>query len=196
MRLLTERPFVSDLSPLPHLRLIPAASLREPDMRVLAIRGIVLALSAAAPATAAAMGSEYATAAYRGLAAWIDIYDHGPWERPERTVRSLARRGVGTLFVQTSNYRQRQALHRPAVLSRLLAAADREGVQTVAWYLPGFDRPRRDWRRVKAGVSYVNSAGQSLRRLRAGHRGHRRATGGCNVRAGQQGSPVRSPLSG
>jgi hypothetical protein len=127
--------------------------------RVLAITGIVLALSAVTPASAAATGREYSTAVYRGLGAWIDIYDHGPWQRPERTVGSLARRGVGTLFVQTSNYRQRHALHRPAQLSRLLAAADRRGLRTVAWYLPGFERPRRDWRRVKAAVTYVSSAG-------------------------------------
>jgi hypothetical protein len=89
-----------------------------------------------------------------------DIYDSAPWENPERTVSSLARRGVGTLFVQTSIYRQRHALHRPALLSRMLAAADREGIRTIAWYLPGFERPRRDWRRVRAALTYVGAGGR------------------------------------
>jgi hypothetical protein len=128
-------------------------------MAAVCIAAIVLGLSAVAPVPAAAMGREYSPAAYEGLAAWIDIYDRGPWERPERTVRLLARRGVGALFVQTSNYRQSYSLHRPAALSRLLAAGNREGVRTIAWYLPGFDRPQRDWRRVKAAVTHVSSAG-------------------------------------
>jgi hypothetical protein len=120
-----------------------------------AIAAAVLALSAAAPAA----GHDYPGSTYHGLGAWIDIYDHVPWQRPALTVRALARRGVGTLFVQTSNYRQRHALHRPAALTRLLGAAERRGLHTVAWYLPGFDRPDRDWRRVKAAVTHVTPGG-------------------------------------
>lgn len=119
---------------------------------------VLLALSA--PSVAHGASRDYPTAPYRGLAAWVDIYDRGPWERPELTVRGLARRRVGTLFLQTSNHRQPGALHRPRTISRLLAAADRAGIETVAWYLPGFDSPRRDWRRVKAAVTYVSRTGR------------------------------------
>ncbi|HEX2124933.1 MAG TPA: hypothetical protein VHF45_00060 [Thermoleophilaceae bacterium] len=120
------------------------------------VAAAVLGLSAAAPPAA---GHDYPSFTYDGLGAWIDIYDHGPWQRPALTVRALARRGVGTLFVQTSNHRQRRALHRPAALTRLLAAAELRGLRTVAWYLPGFDRPGRDWRRVQAAVTHVTPRG-------------------------------------
>jgi hypothetical protein len=124
-------------------------------VRAALIAAAVLGLSAAAPAA----GQGYARSTYDGLGAWIDIYDDEPWQRPAVTVHALARRGVGTLFVETSNYRQRRALHRPAALTRLLAAAERRGLRTVAWYLPGFDRPGRDWRRVKAAVTHVTPRG-------------------------------------
>jgi hypothetical protein len=100
-----------------------------------------------------------AIAPFRGLAAWIDIYDSGPWRRPARVVHSMARRGVATVFVQTSNHRRRRALHRPAKLARMLSAARRHEMQVIAWYLPGFDNPRRDWRRVKAAVTHETDAG-------------------------------------
>jgi hypothetical protein len=123
-----------------------------------AVAAAMVALSAG-PGAAETAREHRSAAAYDGLGAWIDIYDRGPWKRPALTVRDLARRGVGTLFVQTSNHRQRRALHRPAALARLLAAAERRGLRTVAWYLPGFDRPSRDWRRVKAAVTYASPSG-------------------------------------
>jgi hypothetical protein len=96
---------------------------------------------------------------YHGLAAWIDIFDAGPWARPGATVRRLAGRGVGTVFLQTSNYRRPHAIHRPSRTARLLAAARRHGVKVIAWYLPGFADLRRDWLRVKAAVTYASPAG-------------------------------------
>jgi hypothetical protein len=42
----------------------------------------------------------------------------------------------------------------------MLAAADRVNVRTVAWYLPGFDRPRRDWHRMRAALDFVAAEGQ------------------------------------
>lgn len=128
----------------------------------LSIAAALLALGSAGPAAAKGPSPAYEGDAYYGLAAWIDMYDAGPWEEPERTVADLARRGVRTLFVQTSNYRQQRPLHRPAVLSRLLAAADHWQLRTVGWYLPGFDSPRRDWHRVKAAVTHASASGHSL----------------------------------
>jgi hypothetical protein len=130
--------------------------------KALLIAAVVVVLAAAAPSPAAADGRDYAAAAYGGLASWIDAYDRGPWDQPERTVARLARRGVATLFVQTSNYRLPGPIHRPAALARLLAAAEAHGIQTVAWYLPGLDNPWRDWRRVEAAVTHVTPEGHSF----------------------------------
>lgn len=97
--------------------------------------------------------------AFRGLATWIDVYERGPWETPERAVRGWARRGVRTVFIQTSNHRRPRAVHRPVRLARLLAAVHRKGMRAVGWYLPGFRDVRRDWRRVRAAVTYESAAG-------------------------------------
>jgi hypothetical protein len=113
-----------------------------------------LALSALAPAAGGASADPY-----RGLAAWVDVFDRAPWDRPERTIGAFARRGVRTVFVQTSNYRRRAAIHRPAALSRLLGSAERRGIDVIAWYLPGFRDPRRDWRHIKAAVTYESASG-------------------------------------
>ena len=123
--------------------------------------GLVFALVAcAALATApTASASSASRDAYRGLAAWIDMFDARPWDEPERTIGDLARREVTTVFVQTSNYRHRHDIHRRAALARLLAAAHAEGMAVVGWYLPGFTDPRRDWRRVEAAVSHVSELG-------------------------------------
>ena len=128
------------------------------------LTGILVALGAAAPAVADAAATRAdpprpSLSAYHGLAAWVDIFDAGPWERPEQAVRGWARRDVRTVFVQTSNYRQRRAVHRPAMLARILASAHRRNMKVIAWYLPGFREPRRDWRRVKAAVHYRSPSG-------------------------------------
>jgi hypothetical protein len=121
--------------------------------------GVAAAAAAALAAVHPADARGSASGAYRGLAAWVDVFDRGPWDRPERWMAKLARNGVSTVFVQTSNYRLAQPVHRPRALSRLLSAADRRDVDVIAWYLPGFVDPRRDWQRVKAAVTYESGAG-------------------------------------
>ncbi|MGH2697936.1 MAG: hypothetical protein ACRDJL_01880 [Actinomycetota bacterium] len=86
---------------------------------------------------------------YKGLASWVDMYDKGPWRRPECTARRMALRGTKTLFLQTSNYRIKTDVYRPAAMSRLLEAAHANGMKVVTWYLPSYAHPRRDWRRTK-----------------------------------------------
>jgi hypothetical protein len=117
------------------------------------------ALSVALATSTCSDAAASATKSYRGLAAWVDIFDTGPWERPERLMRAFSRRGVTTVFVQTSNHRRRTAIHRPRALTRMLRAADRRGIDVIAWYLPGFKDPGRDWRHVKAAVTFESPSG-------------------------------------
>jgi hypothetical protein len=129
-------------------------------VRVTASKLRVAAAASMALAAAHPLDARGSTAdAYRGLAAWVDVFDPGPWNRPERSIAKLARKGVTTVFVQTSNYRLAQPVHRPRALSRLLSAAERRDVDVIAWYLPGFEDPRRDWRRVRAAVSHESGSG-------------------------------------
>ena len=99
--------------------------------------------------------------AYRGLGAWIDIYDGGKWRHPGRTVRRLHRRGVRTIFLQTTNYGSRGPIRYPGLTARFLRAAHRRGLHVVGWYVPDFVHPRRDLRRSLAAIRF---------RSRGGHR--------------------------
>jgi hypothetical protein len=147
----------------------PAAPARDTGARSAArnapsaaLTAVLLALVATWPAVARGDASRDRPAdlsSYHGLAAWIDIFDSRPWERPAQTVRRLARRGVGTVFVQTSNYGQPRPVHRRAALGRMLRSAHRHGMHAVAWYLPGFRDLERDWRRITAAVDYESHGG-------------------------------------
>ena len=98
--------------------------------------------------------------AYDGLASWVDMYDRGPWRHPEATARRLAERGTRTLFLETSNYKKKTSIYKPASTSRLIEAAHLHGIKVVAWYLPGYDNLARDWRRIKKAITYTSTNGQ------------------------------------
>ena len=93
-------------------------------------------------------------APYRGLGAWIDIYDERAWAHPVRTAVALRRRGVGSLFLETCHFNCPEALYRPARMAGLLRAAHAQGIRVVAWYLPGFVRPNRDLRRSLSAIRF------------------------------------------
>lgn len=101
-------------------------------------------------------------AAYAGLASWIDIYNPKQWEDPDRTVARMAAHRVQTVFLQTSTYgRARGIVHRRAV-ERFIHAAHERDMQIVAWYVPSFTHPLRDFRRVREAVSFRTSKGDSF----------------------------------
>jgi hypothetical protein len=129
-------------------------------VKLAAVTVLLLASLAGWPAAARGDHRPAGADSYHGLAAWIDLFDSGPWDRPGPTVRRLARRGVTTVFVQTSNYRQPRRLHRPGALGRMLHSAHRHGMHVVAWYLPGFAEPEHDWRRIEAAVNHRSARGE------------------------------------
>jgi hypothetical protein len=89
--------------------------------------------------------------AYEGLGAWIDIYDDAPWAHPAKTTKRLRRRGVRTIFLQTSNYGARAGIVRPGRVGQFLKAAHRRHMDVVAWYVPSFSHSKRDlWRSLRA----------------------------------------------
>jgi hypothetical protein len=95
----------------------------------------------------------------RGLGAWIDIYDRAKWRHPGRTVVRLDRRGVRTIFLQTTNYGSRGPIKFPGVTARFLRAAHARGLHVVGWYVPDFVHLRRDLRRSVAAVRFQGLGG-------------------------------------
>ena len=99
---------------------------------------------------------------YRGLGTWIDIYDHEVWKHPTRSVRSMAAHGIQTIYLQTSNYNRTQPfVHREGV-EAILDAAQVEGLEVVAWYLPGFADVPTDLHRTMRTIRKRTGAGNAF----------------------------------
>jgi hypothetical protein len=130
-------------------------------LRILTIVGLALSLALAASAAGApAAEAAPSVAAYRGLGAWIDIYDPVSWNNPHAAVERAHRRGVRTLYVETANFHAPSAIYRPDKLATLIHAAHARGMKVVAWYLPGFKDLAKDTRRCRAAIRYRTPRGQ------------------------------------
>src|SRR5207302_8928884 len=90
--------------------------------------------------------------AYRGLGAWVDIFDTGLWSNPDLTVERMRSQGVRTLFLETSNYSQSVDIVRPGLVGRFIQSAHADGLRIAAWYLPPFSNLTVDLRRSLAAA--------------------------------------------
>ena len=96
---------------------------------------------------------------FGGLGTWIDIYDTALYRTPNATAARLAARGVQTAWIETANDRSTVDVVERAGLGRLVDALHTQGIEVVAWYLPGHDRQARDLRRARAMLSFVTQTG-------------------------------------
>ena len=92
--------------------------------------------------------------AYRDLGSWIDIYDAWPWAHPTLAIRKLHERGVQTVFLQTSNYGAKEPIFRSRQIGRFLKAAHRRDMKVVAWTVPSFANPQKDYHRARAAILF------------------------------------------
>ena len=125
--------------------------------RVLPLVLLVLTATAALPQAAAAGPS---VRSYRGLGTWVDLYDAKAWDHPASAVSDMRAHGVRTLYLETSNYHWPSALNRPSALGALIEECHARGIKVVAWYLPGFKDPARDYKRSLAAIRFRSAAGQ------------------------------------
>jgi hypothetical protein len=132
-------------------------------MKRLAAAGFaLLAVCCAVPlsGSAQASGAPSAVEVYGGLGSWLDIFAGRTWSHPAVVVASARAHGVGTLYLQTSNFSQPSDIVRPAALGRFVEAAHAAGLKVVAWYLPGFSNPALDARRALAAIVFRSAHGQ------------------------------------
>ncbi|HWO69652.1 MAG TPA: hypothetical protein VNP94_02710 [Actinomycetota bacterium] len=144
--------------PLGHRREHRAPRARAPFRLALALL-LAAALPAGSPLPAQA-GRGAPLAAYRGLGAWVDIYDEAQMADPEGTVQRMAAYGVRTVYFETSNYSREQVIVWRDAAGRFIEAAHAAGMRIVAWYLPGFENLRRDLRRTRAAIAFESPSGQ------------------------------------
>jgi len=109
-----------------------------------------VALALVSPGAASAR-SPFLAPTFSGLGSWIDIFDDPAWEHPEAAVRTMYRKGVTVLFLQSGSSRPGRAVHRPARTVRFLRAAHERGITVIAWYLaPYVDRSYETRRAIGA----------------------------------------------
>jgi hypothetical protein len=98
--------------------------------------------------------------AYTSLGTWVDLYDARALAHPESSVATMAKRGVWTLFLETSNYGMKRDIVRPDRVARFVEAAHANGMQVVAWYLPSFRNLALDRRRSLAAIDFTTPGGE------------------------------------
>lgn len=100
-----------------------------------------------------------AALAFRGLGAWVDVYDYSALN-PATVVTDLKAHRVRTLYLATARYDSATDILRPDDVAAWLAAAHAAGIRVVGWYVPDYADLTRDVRRTLAIATYVSPAGQ------------------------------------
>jgi len=93
---------------------------------------------------------------YRGYGTWVDVFDFDPAYNTPTVVPAdlveMAELGVRTVFLQAARLDDRtpEGLVDPWLLTEMVLAAHREGVDVVGWYLPRFEAGTEDFERLQA----------------------------------------------
>jgi hypothetical protein len=110
---------------------------------------VALALGMLAPTA----GAEPARAAvFSGTGVWIDIWD-ALEKNPATVVATAQQQGVSVIYVETANAKSKVDVVNPAPLKQLVVLAHAAGIRVVPWYLPGFQKPKVDQRRLVAALA-------------------------------------------
>ena len=123
---------------------------------------LVVAFACACGASSGRTAGDRDLSAYMGLGTWVDLYDHQVLAKPEAEVAKMAKRGVVTLYFETSNYQMRQDIVKPSRVARFVEAAHANGMQIVAWYLPSFRDLALDKRRSLAAMRFTTPGGEQF----------------------------------
>ena len=127
--------------------------------RLVAIVGVAVLVAAGVLVQRSCGGRDRFTIdAYRGLGAWVDVFDYVPAIGGERTpvgpddVDAMAAQGVRTLYLQAAfdSPRLSDGAVPADLLGPLLRRAHDRGMRVVGWYAPRFVDPAADLRRLVA----------------------------------------------
>lgn len=133
----------------------PTPSTPEPTTTVLPTTTVPpTTTTAPPPPPTTAPAHRFTMEAYRGLGAWLDVYDwsttfakYGPALEVD-AIDQLAAQGVQTLFIQASKWdAPEDVVDRPRLLT-FIDRAHQHGISVVAWYLPTLEDPGRDVQRL------------------------------------------------
>jgi hypothetical protein len=113
-------------------------------------------LGVAAPAPGAQPPSSSGVDVYRGVGAWVDMYDPAELGSPWPALVEMRDRGVRTLYLETASWRvhKRLDMKDQQAVELFLDEAHALDMKVVAWYLPGLDDLRTDLRRSRAAIDF------------------------------------------
>ncbi|HLF70047.1 MAG TPA: hypothetical protein VI541_03725, partial [Actinomycetota bacterium] len=99
--------------------------------------------------------------AYRGLGAWVDVFDYSLGNHMDvaAAVSEMSSRGVRTLYLETSRWKEPQAFVDAATADLFIERAHAVGIKVVGWYLPGFGDIDRDIQRSLAVLQHSTPSG-------------------------------------
>lgn len=114
--------------------------------------------STAAPTTAPPPPPppRWTAAPYHGLGTWLDTWDWSPTFTDGaatlalRDIDAMAAAGVETIYIQTARADRAESVLDASFLRSLIARAHADGMAVVAWYLPTFQDPAADLRKLVA----------------------------------------------
>lgn len=121
---------------------------------------VVITVAGGAPASSAADPRD--VSAYQGLGTWVDVYDGPIWRNPGPALARMQARGVTTVYLETSSFRQPYDLKLPRTTGRIVETAHSLGLHVVAWYLPSFRELNRDLRRSLAAIYFRTPSGDAF----------------------------------
>ncbi len=143
----------------------PAPAAAKPESKPAAApQAAPAAPKAAAPAPAPAPRSTASIDPYRGFGAWVDIYDYAIRDTmniPE-AVNVMADRGVKTLYLQTSRWKDPNDIVNVGAVNTFLETAHARGLKVVGWYVPGFGNLDRDIRRSLVVLEHKTPSGHQF----------------------------------
>jgi hypothetical protein len=104
--------------------------------------------------------------AFRGLGAWVDLYDY-EFVEAEPAVADMAAHGVKTLYLQTGRWNKpapdnASNFQNYGAVERWLTSAHAHGLKVIGWYLPAYDDMTRDVRRTRAIAQFRSHSGQKF----------------------------------
>ncbi len=118
----------------------------------------------AAPAAAPAPRSTASIDPYRGFGAWVDLYDYAIRDSMDipAAVNVMADRGVKTLYLQTSRWKDPNDIVNAGAVDIFLERSHARGMKVIGWYVPGFGNIDRDIRRSLVVLEHKTPGGHQF----------------------------------
>jgi hypothetical protein len=96
---------------------------------------------------------------FHGLGTWVDIFDGPVFNSIDASVAKMKKKGVQTIYVETANANSAGTMSFKTQQGQLLETAHDNGIEVVAWTLPGHTNPANDEAKALAAIEFRSPRG-------------------------------------